>query len=205
MAFRSEDSPFMEADMNPITKVYCKPFSMNRENVVVGMNLIKPTFEMKNGKYVACTKAGTMLVEFIPIFINDRNERVFGHMDKKYFPLTVEQIGEILTLNTDYASLKASEEIREIVLERVYENETGRERKTLNIIEKEGFKFELNYNEEIGTAVAKYSLDVSLNEMKVIHSLCNYSIPLLLGWNAIADPSYALSQSKGFNRDGFGR
>jgi hypothetical protein len=157
-------------------------FNIFRDTAMMDVKPLPPTMAAipPSGESLKVERQGTMLFSFVPSTSGDGNG--YNWSDKQHFALSVVECGDLLTAKREFDFYHNSS----------YNPQAGNadpaQGKSLAISPIAGSE-DLSFSYSAGDV--KISLPMTPAEYRVLQSLINFSIPKLLAWDAIFEPSLA--------------
>eukprot|EP00825_Cyclidium_porcatum_P038621 TRINITY_DN4517_c0_g1_i5.p2 TRINITY_DN4517_c0_g1~~TRINITY_DN4517_c0_g1_i5.p2 ORF type:complete len:214 (-),score=30.74 TRINITY_DN4517_c0_g1_i5:253-894(-) len=170
--------------------VIIKPFTIQAKNMIFSITPIKGKYAQKQD-YITLQNNGCILVEFIPSFKDVQNEKqVIQWENKKNFALSVGQIGHILGVSDSI--LHAGKDFEKQI---DYTIQSTKTKKILTFSKKkdqQNLNVQLEYQAQNPAQNFTLQLEISIPHFLVVRELCRYSLPYLLGWQALS--SYQIAE-----------
>ena len=150
----------------------------------------KPASFTESANSYQVGRNGYIQIDFTPV---DPTTNTVVPTGKRTFVLLMKNVGDILDLDTRIAYDKTTDEEGIFVQ---YQHKAGEAIKVLRMtknVDSRSYKFTYcevaDGNGESGTPANAISIDLSYGEVRNIQTLIEYSIPLILGWHCIYNPS----------------
>eukprot|EP00347_Sterkiella_histriomuscorum_P001673 403371114 len=169
-------------------RIYLRQLNFIKEKQMMNMNVKQASFAEKNDSFQV-HKNGYIIIDFTPI--GEPTEEQQSRADvtnKKTFIVTLKNMGEILSLDTTLPYNKETDDEGVFIQYQAKEDEPIRVMK-MNKQPNRHYKF--TYCEIFNGSEVKNNqvMDLSFGEVIQIKSLLEYSMPYLLGWQALMNPS----------------
>ncbi|CAD8141054.1 unnamed protein product [Paramecium pentaurelia] len=163
--------------------VILKAFTVWNENLMFSMTPIKATYVEKNN-YFAIQKPGWILFELVPVIRQKEGNHHLEWDKKKHYSLGVKQIGQLLVTKN-----KAYDEASNFLI--TYQAQAN-EKKILKInkIAQEIY-LSISQEEEQEKQFNPFKITLTQAEYITAFELINFSLPFLLGWDALYTPQYS--------------
>ena len=161
---------------------------MVKDNMMVMIQPKPAQFSEKENSYQV-SKNGYISIDFTPL----NEAKQIDPSQKRTIILTMKNVGDILDLDTRLPYDSAVDEEGAFVQYQQKENEPIKVLR-MNKLPGKLYKFsycEISEGQEVKNVL---SLDLTYGEVRNIQTLIEYSVPLLLGWHCIYNPSVVTSK-----------
>ncbi|CAD8057907.1 unnamed protein product [Paramecium sonneborni] len=171
---------FETRKINSEKPIILKAFTVWNENLMFSMTPIKATYVEKNN-YYAIQKPGWILFELVPIIRQREGNHHLEWDKKKQFSLGVKQIGQLLITKN-----KAYDETSNFLI--TYQTQVN-EKRVLKINKTaQDILISIAKDEEQDKQLNPYKITLNQAEYITALELINFSLPFLLGWDALYTP-----------------
>ena len=149
----------------------------------------KPAQFSESATSYQVSKNGYIQIDFTPI--EESSNQVIS-TSKRTFILLMKNAGDILDLDTRLAYDQAADEEGTYVQYHSKETEPIKVLRMNKVKDSKIYRFtycEVSQTDDGGTPQNAIGLDLTYGEVRNLQTLVEYSIPLLLGWHCIYNPS----------------
>ncbi len=178
-------------------RIYLRGYNITKDKVMLAVQP-KPAVFSETPTSYQVSKNGYIQIDLTPI---EENSNQVISTSKRTFILLMKNVGDILDLDTRLAYDSATDEDGTYVQ---YHNKETEPIKVLRMnkiaSQPRTYRFtycEVSQNDQSGesTPMNAIGIDLSYGEVRNLQTLVEYSIPLLLGWHCIYNPSVVTSSN----------
>eukprot|EP00347_Sterkiella_histriomuscorum_P000512 403375563 len=176
-------------------RIFLRGFNVVRDNLMLMIQPKPAQFSEKQDMY-SIDKLGYILFDFTPMEKNELSTNQNGRFNttamiqqRKAIIITMRNAGDLLDLDTQMRYDEEFDSEGTFLQQQSYNEEEPIKVLRMNKLPNKQYKF--SYCEIVGEEDVQnvLSIDLTYGEVKNIQTLVEYSIPLLLGWHCIYNPS----------------
>ncbi|CAD8150030.1 unnamed protein product [Paramecium pentaurelia] len=178
---------FETRKINSEKPVVLKAFTVWNENLMLSMTPIKATYIEKNN-YYSIQKPGWILFELIPVIRQKEGNHHLEWDKKKQYSLSIKQIGQLLVTKN-----KAYDETSNFLI--TYKTQLN-EKKFMKINKTaQEINLSITQDEQQENQFNPFKITLTQAEYITALELINFSLPFLIGWDALYTPQYSDNDS----------